>query len=162
MFSWFLLNRCYSLLSFGGPQLYNSEALPFTYGQYVVVELADKLDTLLLFVFCASWKYIRSQAETKCGLGALQHSLWADPLFNRLAIWTKALWVLCESMNFHPDKQLFQVAGAGDRNTDPWGYFHFSLLQAQLHTYRISAYSFRGNYSFLTLALCTVTFDHST
>merc|ERR1712086_418114 len=28
--------------------------------------------------------------------------------------------------------------------------------------YRISAYSFRGNYSFLNLTLCTVTFDHST
>ena len=28
--------------------------------------------------------------------------------------------------------------------------------------YRISSYSFRGNYSFLTFALCTVTFDHST
>ena len=28
--------------------------------------------------------------------------------------------------------------------------------------YRISTYSFRENYSFLTLALCTVTFDHST
>ena len=26
----FLFNRRYSLLSFGGPQLYNSEALPFT------------------------------------------------------------------------------------------------------------------------------------
>ena len=23
-------------------------------------------------------------------------------------------------MNFHPDKQLFQVAGAVDRTTDPW------------------------------------------
>ena len=23
-------------------------------------------------------------------------------------------------MNFHPDKQLFQVAGAGDRTADPW------------------------------------------
>ena len=28
--------------------------------------------------------------------------------------------------------------------------------------YRISANSFGGNYSFLNLALCTVTFDHST
>ena len=28
--------------------------------------------------------------------------------------------------------------------------------------YCISSYSFRGNYSFLTLALCTVTFDLST
>ena len=31
------------MLLFGGPQLYNSKALPFTYGQYVVIELADKL-----------------------------------------------------------------------------------------------------------------------
>ena len=23
-------------------------------------------------------------------------------------------------MNFHPDKQLFQVVGARDRTTDPW------------------------------------------
>ena len=37
------LNRQYSNLSFGGPQLYNLEALPFTYSQYVVKELADKL-----------------------------------------------------------------------------------------------------------------------
>ena len=28
--------------------------------------------------------------------------------------------------------------------------------------YRISSYSFRGNYSFLNLTLCTVTFNHST
>ena len=29
-------------------------------------------------------------------------------------------------------------------------------------TYRISANSFRGNYSFLNLSLCSVTFGHST
>ena len=29
-------------------------------------------------------------------------------------------------------------------------------------TYRISSYSFHGNYSFLNLTLCTVTFGHST
>ena len=29
-------------------------------------------------------------------------------------------------------------------------------------SYRISTNSFRGNYSFLELTLCTVTFDHST
>ena len=29
-------------------------------------------------------------------------------------------------------------------------------------TYRISSYSFRGNYSFLNLTLCTVTFGNST
>ena len=28
--------------------------------------------------------------------------------------------ILCESMNFHPDKQLFQVAGPWVRTTDPW------------------------------------------
>ena len=39
----FFFNGRYSLLCFGGPQLYNSEALPFTYGQHVVIELADKL-----------------------------------------------------------------------------------------------------------------------
>ena len=50
----FFFNRRYSLLSFDGTQLYNSEALPFTYGQYVVIELADKL---LLF-FCALRKYV--------------------------------------------------------------------------------------------------------
>ena len=39
----------YSLLSFGMPQLYNSEALPFT---YVVIELADKLyNSVTVFVF---------------------------------------------------------------------------------------------------------------
>ena len=28
--------------------------------------------------------------------------------------------MLCEFMNFHPNKQLFQVASAGDQTTDPW------------------------------------------
>jgi hypothetical protein len=28
--------------------------------------------------------------------------------------------ILWESMNFHPVKQLFQVAGAGDRTAEPW------------------------------------------
>ena len=31
----------------------------------------------------------------------------------------KTLWVFCESMTFHPYKQLFQVAGAKDWTTDP-------------------------------------------
>ena len=31
-----------------------------------------------------------------------------------------------------------------------------------IYAYHISANSFRGNYSFLNLTLCTVTFDHST
>ena len=30
-------------LSFGEPQLFNLEALPFIYDQYVVIELADEL-----------------------------------------------------------------------------------------------------------------------
>ena len=51
-------HRRYSLLSFGGPQLYNSEALPFTYGQYVVIELADKLYNSVTVCFCALRKYV--------------------------------------------------------------------------------------------------------
>ena len=48
----FFLNRRYSLLSFGRPQMYNLEALPFTYGQYVAIELADKLyNSVTVFVF---------------------------------------------------------------------------------------------------------------
>ena len=62
------------LLSFGGPQLYNSEALPFTYGQ-----LADKLYNSV----CLSH---RSQAGTERGLGALQCSLWLDVCSKCLAI----------------------------------------------------------------------------
>ena len=79
--------------------------------------------TLLLFLFLCFAKIClshRSQVETKCGLGALQHSLWPNIRSSCLAIWTKALWFLCESMNFHPDKQLFQVARTGDWTTDPW------------------------------------------
>ena len=44
-------------------------------------------------------------------------------------------------------------------------FYSFSYMehwQFRMYTYRISSYSFRGNYSFLTLALCTVTFDLST
>ena len=45
--------------------------------------------------------------------------------------------------------------------------FFFNLTKLQflndkIYSYRISANSFRGNYSFLNLSLCTVTFDHST
>ena len=43
--------------SFSGPQRYNSEALPFTYGQYVVIELADKLYNSVTVCFCATRKY---------------------------------------------------------------------------------------------------------
>ena len=70
----FFCNRRNSFLSFGGPQLYNLEALSFTHDQYVV-----------------------RQALKPCYCS-----------------------LLCESMNFHPDKQLFQVAGTGDQTTDPW------------------------------------------
>ena len=44
----------YSLLSFRGPQLYNLEALPFIYGQYVPIKLADKLYNSVTIHFCAS------------------------------------------------------------------------------------------------------------
>ena len=48
------------LLSFDGPQLYYLEALPFTYGQYVVIELADadKLYNSVTVCFCVSQKYV--------------------------------------------------------------------------------------------------------
>ena len=52
----YFFNRRYSLLSFGRPQLYNSEALPFTYGQYVVIELADKIS--VIDCFCTSRKNV--------------------------------------------------------------------------------------------------------
>ena len=71
----FFCNRCNSFLNFGGPQLYDSEALPFTYDQNISIELADKL-------------------------------------YNSITV--------CFSMNFHPDKQLFQVDSAGVRTNDPW------------------------------------------
>ena len=54
----FIFNRCYSILSLGGAQQYNLEALPFTYGQYVVIELADKLYNSVTVCFCASRKYV--------------------------------------------------------------------------------------------------------
>ena len=46
----------------------------------------------------------------------------------------------------------FQVMGLPQSN--------FSLKY--IYIYRISANSFRGNYSFLNLTLCTVTFGYST
>ena len=42
---------------FRGSKLYNSEALLFTYGQYDVIELADKLYNSVTVCFCASQKY---------------------------------------------------------------------------------------------------------
>ena len=83
--------------------------------------LADKLYNSVTICFCALQKYVclsqRSQAEAQRGLDALQHSLWPNLQSNRMAIWTKALRVLCESMNFYP---VFQIGGARDRTTDSW------------------------------------------
>ena len=73
---------CYLVLSFGRPQLYKLGALPFTYGQYVVIELADKLyNYFTVFLFLCFAKVClshRLKAGTERGLGALQHSLWPD------------------------------------------------------------------------------------
>ena len=41
-----------------------------------------------------------------------------------------------------------------------WNYF--AKAERRIFTYRISANIFRGNYSFLNLTLCNVTFGHST
>ena len=38
-------------------------------------------------------------------------------LSSHLRVFIMILW---ESMNFHPDYQIFQVASAGDRTADPW------------------------------------------
>mgnify|MGYP006975622114 CR=1 FL=1 len=57
-FSPFFCNRRRTLLSFDGHQLYNSKALPFTYGQYVVLELADKLYNIVTVCFCTSRNYV--------------------------------------------------------------------------------------------------------
>ena len=54
----FFLNWRYSLLSLSEPQLYNLEALPFTYGQYVAIDLDDKLYNSVTVWFCASRKYV--------------------------------------------------------------------------------------------------------
>ena len=48
-------------------------------------------------------------------------------------------------------------------STNMYVYYNCEkLVDIVVFTYRISANSFRGNYSFLNLTLCTVTFDHST
>ena len=50
-------------------------------------------------------------------------------------------------------------------NANFFSFFWFILLafgSRNYWSYRISANSFRGNYSFLNFTLCTVTFDHST
>ena len=54
---WLFFNRHYSLLSSGSSQLYTLEALPFTYGQYVVIELADKLYNCLVFCLIESMSF---------------------------------------------------------------------------------------------------------
>ena len=54
---YFFSNRRNSFLGFGGLQLYNSEALPFTYDQYVVIDLADKFyNSVTVHAFCTRQK----------------------------------------------------------------------------------------------------------
>ena len=62
----FFCNKHTSFLTFNGPQLYNSEALPFTYDQYVVIELADKCYSSVTVCFCESpWIFIHINNFTK-------------------------------------------------------------------------------------------------
>ena len=67
-------NRHYSLW---WAQLYNSEALPFTYDQFVVIELADKLYNSVTVFFVLCQKYVfhigRERVRTRTR-GALQHT----------------------------------------------------------------------------------------
>ena len=87
-------NRLYSLLSFGGPQLYNLEALPFTYDQYVVIKLADKLYTSATVFFVLRRTYVfhigckRVQTQTR---GAVHFSTLIDFRSNRCVISTKLI-----------------------------------------------------------------------
>ena len=56
----FFCNRLNPFLCFGRPQLYNLEALPFIYYQYVVIMLADKLYNSVTVCFCVSlWIFIQ-------------------------------------------------------------------------------------------------------
>ena len=41
----------------------------------------------------------------------------SQPLSSHTHVFIMILW---KSMNFHPVRQLFQIAAAGDRTTDPW------------------------------------------
>ena len=86
-FTFFFDRRC-SLLSFTGPQLYNSEALPFTYSQYVVLELTDKHYNSITVFLCFAKVCLSHRPQEKINgrLGALQHSLWLDVRSNHLAI----------------------------------------------------------------------------
>ena len=57
---YFLFFWRYSLFGFGRLQLFNLEAFPFTYGQYVVIKLADKLYNSVNACFCVSpWIFIQ-------------------------------------------------------------------------------------------------------
>ena len=59
VFDLFFNRSYYSLLNFGGLQLYNSEALPFTYHQFVIIELVYKLYNSVSVCFCVSpWIFI--------------------------------------------------------------------------------------------------------
>ena len=67
LFSFVFCNRSNSFLSFVGPQLYNLEALSFTYDQYVVTELSDNSVTVFI---CAPPKVYLSHVANgfECGL----------------------------------------------------------------------------------------------
>ena len=83
------------VLELGGPQLFNFEAWPFTYDQYIVIELANKLYNYVTFFLCFMKVCLshRSQLVTEHGLGTLQQTLWPDVCSNHLAIWTKTALV---------------------------------------------------------------------
>ena len=86
-FCLFFCNRRNSLLSFGWPQLYNSEALPFTYDQYVVIELADKLYNYVTVCFCVRpWILIQINNFPSCRRQSSNH--WPlDYKASDLALW---------------------------------------------------------------------------
>ena len=53
-------------------------------------------------------------------------------------------------MNFHPDKQLFQVAATGDRTTDPW------ITRPVLYPYTTGTHCCNDYWSTKTVQLVTL------
>ena len=67
----------------------------------------------ILLVSPQSMKILIAQMGTECGLSALQHSLWPDICSNRLAIWTKALWVCVSPWIFIQINNFFKLPAPG-------------------------------------------------
>ena len=78
-------------LELWAPELYDLEALPFTYGQYFVIELADKLYNSVTIWFCVSpWIFIQiNNFFQVAGAGVWTADAWiTKPLYLYTTHWT--------------------------------------------------------------------------